>query len=77
LLLRIGSSNITGFYCGDDSEAKQTAAALLADAGFDPLDAGGLQNARHLESLGQFLIALAFGQSLGVETGWAFLQHKK
>jgi predicted dinucleotide-binding enzyme len=68
LLLRIGSSNITGFYCGDDSEAKQTAAALLADAGFDPLDAGGLQNARHLESL---------GQSLGVETGWAFLKHKK
>jgi predicted dinucleotide-binding enzyme len=35
-------------YCGDD-EAKETTAQLIRDAGYEPLDAGGLENARVLE----------------------------
>lgn len=35
-------------YCGDD-EAKETTAQLIRDAGYEPLDAGGLENARALE----------------------------
>ena len=35
-------------YCGDD-EAKETTAQLIRDAGYQPIDAGGLENARLLE----------------------------
>jgi predicted dinucleotide-binding enzyme len=35
-------------YCGDD-EAKETTAQLIRDAGYEPVDAGGLENARLLE----------------------------
>ncbi len=35
-------------YCGDD-EAKETTAQLIRDAGYEPIDAGGLENARLLE----------------------------
>jgi len=36
-------------YCGNDRSAKALAAALITDAGFDPLDAGGLRIARYTE----------------------------
>jgi 8-hydroxy-5-deazaflavin:NADPH oxidoreductase len=35
-------------YCGEDA-AKAATAQLIRDAGYDPLDAGGLENARLLE----------------------------
>jgi 8-hydroxy-5-deazaflavin:NADPH oxidoreductase len=35
-------------YCGEDS-AKETTAQLIRDAGYDPVEAGGLENARMLE----------------------------
>jgi hypothetical protein len=41
----------TMFYAGDDAGAKQTAAKLAEDLGFDPVDAGPLANARYLETL--------------------------
>jgi 8-hydroxy-5-deazaflavin:NADPH oxidoreductase len=37
-------------FCGDD-EAKETTAQLIRDAGYEPADAGGLENARALEEL--------------------------
>src|SRR5439155_3756476 len=36
-------------YCGDDSRAKKTAAGLIRDVGFDPVDAGPLRIARYTE----------------------------
>lgn len=36
-------------YCGDDEKGKSVAAALIRDAGFDPVDAGPLRIARYLE----------------------------
>jgi predicted dinucleotide-binding enzyme len=37
-------------FCGDD-EARETTAQLIRDAGYEPRDAGGLENARALEEL--------------------------
>src|SRR5437588_5294059 len=37
----------TLLYCGDDEGAKQVAATLIRDVGFDPVDAGPLRIARH------------------------------
>jgi len=39
------------FLAGDDGDAKETVALLAAELGFDPIDAGPLRRARHLEHL--------------------------
>jgi len=75
-LLQFGDATVTGFYCGDDDAAKGVVRTLVQDAGLTALDAGPLRNAAHLESLGQLLIALAFGQGLGVDSGFTFLHRK-
>lgn len=46
-------------YCGDDAGAKATAAALIRDCGYDPLDAGGLAAARSLELLASAWVQFA------------------
>lgn len=43
---------ISGYYCGDDDEARRTAAALIDEARLDPSDCGPLSNATLLEALG-------------------------
>jgi predicted dinucleotide-binding enzyme len=52
-------------YCGDDKDAKESAAALAADLGFDPLDAGPLTMARLLEPYAMLWISLAIKQGIG------------
>jgi 8-hydroxy-5-deazaflavin:NADPH oxidoreductase len=47
-------------YVGDDSEAKAVASGLIHDAGFEPLDAGELRNARLLELFGLLMGRLGF-----------------
>jgi predicted dinucleotide-binding enzyme len=47
------------FYCGDDADAKTTAAQLAKEVGFTPVDAGPLANARLLEPLALLWIWLA------------------
>lgn len=74
-LLRFGDTTITGFYCGDDREACETVGNLMSEAGLHPQYSGPLKNARHLESLGQLLIHLAFQEGLGVYAGFAFLHR--
>lgn len=54
---------------GDDASAKGTVGSLLAEIGFEPIDAGGLVRARLLEPFGMTWIALAFG---GRGRDWAF-----
>ncbi|WP_298145759.1 NAD(P)-binding domain-containing protein [Flavobacterium sp.] len=71
--LQFGDKTVNGFYAGDNQKANAIVAELLKDAGFNPLYSGGLANAIFLESLGQFLIALAFQQNLGVDIGWTLL----
>jgi predicted dinucleotide-binding enzyme len=38
------------FLCGDDAEAKEVVAALIRDAGFEPVDLGGLADAAVMEA---------------------------
>jgi predicted dinucleotide-binding enzyme len=60
------------FYVGDDQTAKQPAAQLIRDAGFDPVDAGALVNARLLEPFGLMMGQLGF--SIHPLVSYRFLQ---
>lgn len=62
---KIRGERVTMFYCGDDPQAKQTAATLAHDIGFDPVDAGPLSNARLLEPFAMLWIWLAIKGSTG------------
>ncbi|PYS49239.1 MAG: hypothetical protein DMG13_23915 [Acidobacteria bacterium] len=54
-----GSNMPTVFYCGDDRDAKRTAAELIRDAGLQPVDAGALENARYIEPLAMLMVELS------------------
>jgi predicted dinucleotide-binding enzyme len=62
---RYGDDRATMFYCGDDAEAKKTAAGLAEILGFEAVDAGPLAEARSLEHLALLWIHLAYVQKLG------------
>ncbi len=64
---RYGQTPVTMLYCGDDEAAKQVAAGLAAELGFDPVDAGPLSVARCLEPLGLLWITLAYRRKLGTD----------
>lgn len=54
----------TNFFCGDGDAAQHAIVrTLVADAGFEPLDVGGLDKARLLEPL--MLLWIASAQALG------------
>jgi 8-hydroxy-5-deazaflavin:NADPH oxidoreductase len=46
-----GGVPASNFYCGDNADAKRVVAQLVADIGFEPVDAGPLASARFLEPL--------------------------
>lgn len=49
------SEAVTGFYCGNDKEAKAEVAKLLADFGWtDTMDLGDISMSRYTEMLGAF-----------------------
>jgi 8-hydroxy-5-deazaflavin:NADPH oxidoreductase len=52
--------NLSMFFVGDDAEAKSVAQTLIRDAGFEPVDAGELKNARLLEPFGLMMGQLGF-----------------
>jgi 8-hydroxy-5-deazaflavin:NADPH oxidoreductase len=49
----------TAFLCGNNTDAKQVIIQLATDAGFDPVDAGKLSNARYLEGMAHLNIQIA------------------
>ena len=53
-----GAERASLFYCGGDREAKDLVARLARDLGFDPVDAGGLENARLLEPASALMVQL-------------------
>jgi hypothetical protein len=59
-------------YCGDDDGAKETAATLIHDAGFDPVDAGPLRNARYLEPFTLLVAQLAYEGRGGPQIAYRF-----
>lgn len=46
---RTGDDRVAVLFVGDDRAGRRTAATLIADAGFVPVDAGGLVDARIIE----------------------------
>ncbi len=59
-------------YCGDEGKAKQVAATLIRDAGFDPVDAGALRIARYTEPFALLVGELAYGRDGGPELAYRF-----
>jgi predicted dinucleotide-binding enzyme len=47
---RLGPDRVAMFMCGDDEEAKRVVAGLIDDAGFVPIDVGGLADATPMEA---------------------------
>lgn len=66
---RLGEDALTAFVASDSPEAKAEVSALAKQIGFDPVDAGPLQNARHLEPLGYLCIQLGYVIEMGTKIG--------
>jgi 8-hydroxy-5-deazaflavin:NADPH oxidoreductase len=62
-------------YCGDDDSAKQVAATLMRDIGFEPLDAGPLRIARYLEPFALLMGRLGYKGNGGPEVAYRFEQY--
>ena len=62
------------FYAGDDSNAKEAVRALIDTLGFEPVDAGPLQNARYLEPLGMLNIWFGYMAKRGTNIAPAWLK---
>jgi hypothetical protein len=60
-----GNDHAAMLFCGDDPGAKEVAARLAADLGFDPVDAGPLSAAYLLEHFAMLWIHLAYGVGMG------------
>lgn len=58
-----GDLAASNFFCGDDAEGRKMVRQLVEDAGFDPIDAGPLANARLVEPM--MLLWMAASRSLG------------
>jgi len=59
-------------YCGDDRKAKNVAAKLIHDVGFDPVDAGPLKIARYTEPYALLVAQLAYEGDGGPELAYRF-----
>jgi len=69
---RGGKSRPDMVYCGDDDVAKRTAASLIRDAGFHPVDLGSLSFARHIEPFSLLVAQLAYNGADGPEVAYRF-----
>ncbi|MBV9063914.1 MAG: NAD(P)-binding domain-containing protein [Alphaproteobacteria bacterium] len=63
------------FYCGDNAQAKQTVRTLIAEIGFDAIDAGPLTQCRVLEPFAMLWISLALKHGLGREFAFQLLRR--
>lgn len=70
-----GAEPATMFYAGDNVNAKQIAAQLATELGFEPIDAGTLAASRFLETLASFWGQLAYGQDMGRNIAWRLLKR--
>jgi 8-hydroxy-5-deazaflavin:NADPH oxidoreductase len=59
-------------YCGDDKGAKSTAARLIGDVGFNPVDVGPLSTARYIEPFSLLVAQLAYDGPEGPELAYRF-----
>jgi predicted dinucleotide-binding enzyme len=59
-------------YCGNNERAKDTAAQLIVDVGFDAVDAGPLRIARYTEPFALLVAQLAYEGEGGPELAYRF-----
>jgi predicted dinucleotide-binding enzyme len=59
-------------YCGDKQAAKNIAATLIRDVGFEPIDVGPLKSARYTEPLAMIIARLAYEGTEGPELAYRF-----
>jgi predicted dinucleotide-binding enzyme len=64
-------------YCGDDQGAKDVAASLIRDVGFEPVDAGPLRIARYLEPFSLAMAQLAYEGNEGPEIAYRIERRGK
>lgn len=64
-------------YCGDHQNAKEVAAGLIRDVGFDPVDAGPLRTARYVEPFALLMGYLAYEGEGGPELAYRFERFDK
>lgn len=64
-------------YCGDDQAAKELAATLIRDVGFEPVDAGPLRIARYMEPFALLVAQLAYERDGGPELAYRFERFAK
>ena len=63
-------------YCGDAQDAKEIAATLIRDVGFEPVDAGPLRVARYLEPFALAMAQLAYEGDNGPEIAYRVERFK-
>lgn len=62
-------------YCSDDDSAKQVAATLISDVGFEPVDVGPLRTARYLEPFALLMGRLAYEGDHGPDIAYRFTPY--
>ncbi len=62
------------FVASDDDEARHIAANLVRDIGFEPVEYGGLENARKLEPLAMIWIDQAYKHGMNLTNALAFIE---
>jgi predicted dinucleotide-binding enzyme len=69
---RDGDTRPSLVYCGDDEDAKDAAARLIRDVGFEPVDAGPLEVARYSEPFTLLVAKLAYEGDGGPALAYRF-----
>jgi predicted dinucleotide-binding enzyme len=65
------------FVCGDDVTSKETTSALVAELGFEVVDAGELSAARLLEPYGLLWIHLALRRGFGTSFAFGIMKGQR
>jgi len=71
---KLNGQTLTAFAASDDESARNKVLELLRAIGFDAVNAGPLQNSRHLEALGFFNIQLGYVLGNGAMTGFKYVR---
>jgi hypothetical protein len=62
-------------FCGSDAGAKRTAAGLIAQLGWEPVDVGGLEQALHLEHMTLMWVRMVRVHGASPHLVWAALRR--
>ena len=71
---KLKDQRLTVFAAGNDSDARHLVLQIAKALGFDAVDGGPLQNARHLEAMGYFTILLGYVLGNGPDIGFKLVR---